>query len=176
MTYKVLKHTKSGQVLTVSIIKILDESGTTNQIASELDDLSKEVMWDDEINVVILTGASDNTFSALADPAASFSWLSNERGKESVKLADVIAGIEQPVIAAIQGEVIGQGLEALLACDLRIGDASCSFGFPQINDGFMPWDGGTQRLSRLVGKAKAMEMLLTGEIIDAQTHRQWTGK
>lgn len=168
MVYKALKCSKSGQVLIVSIIKMLDDDGTTIQITSELSDLAKEIMWDDEVNVIILTGASDDTFSVLADPTASFSWLSSEWGAAPVKPADVIAGFEQPVIAGIQGEVIGQGLEVLLACDLRIGDASCSFGFPQINDGYMPWDGGTQRLSRVVGKAKSMEMLLTGEIIDAQ--------
>jgi enoyl-CoA hydratase len=168
MVYNNLKYKRSGNALIVSIIKMLDNDGTTVQITSELSDLAKEILWDDEIKVIILTGASDDTFSASAEPAASFSWLSDEWGVEPVKPALVVAGIEQPVIAAIQGEVIGQGLEILLACDLRIGDTSCSFGFPQINEGHMPWDGGTQRLSRLVGKAKAMEMLLTGEMIDAK--------
>jgi enoyl-CoA hydratase/carnithine racemase len=168
MGYSALKYSKSGQVLIVSIIKMLDDDGTTIRLASELADLAKEIMWDDQINAAILTGASDDTFSVLADPKAALSLLSSEWDVVPVKPAEVIAGFEQPVIAAIQGEAIGQGLEVLLACDLRIGDASCSFGFPQIKDGYIPWDGGTQRLSRVVGKAKTMEMLLTGEIIDAQ--------
>jgi enoyl-CoA hydratase/carnithine racemase len=72
------------------------------------------------------------------------------------------------VIAAISGDVIGQGLELALACDLRIASETSHFGLPQIKTGHLPSDGGTQRLSRLVGRGKGLEMILTGEIIDAQ--------
>jgi enoyl-CoA hydratase/carnithine racemase len=72
------------------------------------------------------------------------------------------------VIAAISGDAIGQGLELALACDIRIASEASRFGLPQIESGVIPWDGGTQRLSRLVGKGKALEMILTGEMIEAQ--------
>jgi enoyl-CoA hydratase len=79
-----------------------------------------------------------------------------------------IAKLDQPVVAAISGDAIGQGLELVLACDIRIASETSRFGLPQIESGVIPRDGGTQRLSRLVGKGKALEMILTGEIIDAQ--------
>jgi enoyl-CoA hydratase/carnithine racemase len=167
MVYHAFEHHKSGQTMVINIASLIDDNGTTVRFASELVDLSKEMMWDDDINVIILSGKSNDTFSVAADPVASFSWLDDEWGVEPEKPAEIIAAIEKPVIAAIRGDITGQGLELVLACDLRIGDDSCRFGFPQIKDGFMPWDGGTQRLSRVVGKAKALEMLLTGEMIDA---------
>jgi enoyl-CoA hydratase/carnithine racemase len=68
----------------------------------------------------------------------------------------------------IGGDAIGLGLELALACDIRIAADTAHFGFPHIKEGLIPWDGGTQRLSRVVGQAKAMEMILTGEVIDAE--------
>jgi enoyl-CoA hydratase len=76
--------------------------------------------------------------------------------------------MDLPVIAAIRGDAAGHGLELALACDLRIATEASHFGFPHIQKGFIPRDGGTQRLSRLVGRSKALEMILTGEMIDAQ--------
>ena len=83
-------------------------------------------------------------------------------------VSEPIARIDRPVIAAIQGDAIGQGLEMALACDLRIAAETSRFGLPQIKAGLIPWDGGTQRLARLVGRGKALEMILTGETIDAR--------
>jgi enoyl-CoA hydratase/carnithine racemase len=81
--------------------------------------------------------------------------------------AAIIAAIDRPVIAAINGVALGQGLELALACDLRVCSRTASFGMPQLTSGEMPWDGGTQRLSRLVGRGKALELILLGETIDA---------
>jgi enoyl-CoA hydratase/carnithine racemase len=78
-----------------------------------------------------------------------------------------VASLAIPVIAAINGDALGQGLELALACDIRIAVGSARFGFPQIASGSMPRDGGTQRLPRLIGRGKAMEMLLTGQSVDA---------
>jgi enoyl-CoA hydratase/carnithine racemase len=72
------------------------------------------------------------------------------------------------VIAAINGDATGQGLELALACDIRVATEASHFGLPHIKKGLIPWDGGTQRLSRLVGSGKTLEMILTGEMIDAQ--------
>ena len=79
-----------------------------------------------------------------------------------------MAKLKQPVIAVIGGDAIGLDLELALACDIRIGIKNARFGFPQIRQGRMPFNGGTQRLPRLIGLAKAIDMILTGELIDAE--------
>ena len=81
--------------------------------------------------------------------------------------AAAIASINCPVIAAINGDALGQGLELALSCDIRIAADTARFGLPQVGQGILPGDGGTQRLARIVGRGKAMELLLTGNTIDA---------
>ncbi len=78
-----------------------------------------------------------------------------------------MAGLDRPVIAAINGKAIGTGLELALSCDLRIASDTACFGLPQLSQGFIPWDGGSQRLPRIVGRARALELLLTSRTIDA---------
>ena len=78
-----------------------------------------------------------------------------------------VAGIEKPVIAAINGDALGQGLELALACDIRIASQKAHFGFPDVALGLIPSDGGTQRLPRIIGRGKALELILTAEIINA---------
>src|SRR3989304_5565246 len=88
-----------------------------------------------------------------------------------VNLNDMVSdrpGMDRPVIAAIHGDAIGQGLEMALACDIRIAVETSRLGMPQIKAGLIPWDGGTQRLTRLVGRGKALEMILTGETIRSE--------
>ena len=80
---------------------------------------------------------------------------------------ETTAGLKQPVIAAIKGDALGLGLELALACDVRIGTKGARFGVPAVSKGLIPSAGGTQRLPRLVGQGKAMEMLLTTNVIDA---------
>lgn len=82
-------------------------------------------------------------------------------------MAQTIANLKMPIIAAINGPAIGQGLEIALACDIRVASTEATFQLPQINFGFMPWDGGTQRLPRIVGRSRALELLLTGREVDA---------
>jgi len=79
-----------------------------------------------------------------------------------------VSQLEQPAIAAINGDAFGEGLELALACDLRICAEHARLAMPQIQYGKIPWDGGTQRLSRLVGRGKALELILTGDMVDAQ--------
>lgn len=82
--------------------------------------------------------------------------------------AYAISRIEKPVIAAINGDALGQGLELALACDLRLAADGARLAITQVTQGLLPWDGGTQRLARLVGRGKALEMLLTGEAVEAR--------
>ena len=127
-------------------------------------EICTQINGDEEIYLTVITGAGD-VFCTGENNALQRA----DEGPGSVSDAGAIAGLDCPTIAAINGDAIGPGLELALACDLRIAADKAKFGLPQIAYGKIPQDGGTQRLSRLVGRGKALELMLTGEIIDAQT-------
>jgi enoyl-CoA hydratase/carnithine racemase len=138
------------------------------QLSSELRDLCTDALLDSSTRVVVLTEAEENAF--LIDPETASPGSEEDPFPESSigSLAEPFSKLDVPVLVAAHGDVIGQGLELALASDMRIASEGARFGLTQIRRGNIPGDGGTQRLSRLVGKAKAMEMILTGEIIDAR--------
>lgn len=119
----------------------------------DLAELCNRIAWDEQASVVLLI-FGDGIDTRLSDAKSS--------------PVEMIAGLKQPVIAALKGDAIGLSLEMALACDLRIGTENARFGLPQIRDGCIPSHGGTQRLPRLVGQGKALEIILTGELIDAR--------
>jgi enoyl-CoA hydratase/carnithine racemase len=112
---------------------------------SELAELCEQLAWNEEARAVVLI---------------------IDKGIES-SYARRVSQVKQPVIAALRGDALGPSLELALACDIRIGTESSCFGMPQIREGLMPSGGGTQRLPRIIGPGKAMEMVLTGMTIDA---------
>jgi enoyl-CoA hydratase/carnithine racemase len=122
----------------------------------DVEELCDRIAWDEEARVVLLIFGRD-----INDILKK----SLETGRNS--LIEAIAKMKQPVIAAMRGDAVGPALELALACDLRIGTRSARFGFPEIQEGNVPSNGGTQRLPRLVGRGKALYMILTGELIDA---------
>jgi enoyl-CoA hydratase len=131
----------------------------------------EELRADESVRVVVFTGAGEKAFIAGAD-------IAEFAGRSAVTQRDVMTGrslftaidtFPKPVIAMINGYCLGGGCELALACDLRIAGERASFGQPEINLGIIPGGGGTQRLTHLVGEGKAMELILTGEIINAQT-------
>src|ERR1044072_1621054 len=133
--------------------------------------LLEQLRTADSAGVVVFTGAGDKAFIAGAD-------IGEFAGRTAITQRDVmmtrslftaIDTFPKPVIAMINGYCLGGGCELALACDIRIASETASFGQPEINLGIIPGGGGTQRLTRLIGKGKAMEMILTGEIIDAKT-------
>jgi enoyl-CoA hydratase len=139
---------------------------TREEGAALLEELSK----DDSVGVVVFTGAGDKAFIAGAD-IAEFAGRTANMQREVMhgrSLFTAIDSFPKPVIAMINGYCLGGGCELALACDIRIASENASFGQPEINLGIIPGGGGTQRLTRLVGEGKAMELILTGEIIDAQ--------
>ena len=126
---------------------------------------------DDEAWVAIITGAGDRAFSAGADLRDMIPALMDEPARERFELAPTIMRgmyISKPLIAAINGYAFGGGLEVALACDIRIAASSAQMGQPEVGLGLLPGWGGTQRLPRLLGESRAMEIILTGEPLSAE--------
>ena len=133
--------------------------------------LLAELRGDDSVGVVVFTGAGDKAFIAGAD-IAEFAGRTAMMQRDVMTARSLFTAIDtfpKPIIAMINGYCLGGGCELALACDIRIASETASFGQPEINLGIIPGGGGTQRLTRLVGEGKAMELILTGEIIDAKT-------
>lgn len=144
----------------------------SRQMGQEIQEACKLINGDEDIYVVIITGAGD-VFSRGSELEKSFQ--SEEKGYRrdadigtQISIVPQVAGIEKPVIAAINGDAIGQGLELALACDLRVASDKAHFGFPDVGMGVIPTDGGTQLLPRIIGKGKALELILTADIINAR--------
>lgn len=137
----------------------------------ELEDVVAEIASSPEIRVAILTGAGTKAFVAGADIAVMRDMTSTQARDLALGAHRTYAAIEQspkPFIAAVNGYALGGGCELAMACDIRIASENAKFGQPEINIGILPGFGGTQRLPRLVGKGRALEIILTGEMIDAR--------
>jgi enoyl-CoA hydratase len=168
MIYKSIVYQKKDYVAIIDLVGIKNDMMELVQLCDELAEVSLRITLEKGIRVVILNGGIENSFSI--EPGLIHTDSEFDYGKRSKfwSLADPIVKIEQPVIATINGDAFGQGFELGLACDLRICSENSQFSMTQVTSGVIPGDGGTQRLSRLVGKGKALEMILTGEVIDAE--------
>ncbi len=161
ITYSSLIYQKTGHCIAVEIARCPAHKAAAAQLAVELEDLCDQISWDEEGRVVVL---------AFEGVMHERSWLDPGQygeGERPPSLVKPIARLKQPVIAAIKGDAIGLGLELALACDIRIAAEGARLGLAQIGEGFLPSDGGTQRLPRLIGYSRAMAMILTGEPIAA---------
>jgi enoyl-CoA hydratase len=160
----------TGPVATVTVnrptaLNALD-AATLNALVAAFTALGAEP----EVRCVILTGAGDKAFVAGADIKAMAAMTPAEAGalaKISHLLGDLIEGLHAPVIAAVGGYALGGGCELALACDFIYASRTAKFGQPEVNLGVIPGLGGTQRLTRRVGIARARELLYTGAVIDA---------
>lgn len=137
----------------------------------ELHDAFEELDQDDDIRVIILTGSGDKAFVAGAD-ISEFSDFDVTQGTKLARLGqknlfDFVCNLSTPVIAAVNGFALGGGLELAMACHIRVCSEQARMGLPEVSLGLIPGYGGTQRLPQLVGKGKAMEMVMTGGMIDA---------
>ena len=144
------------------------ENRITQGMADELRQTLALIDQDDDIRVVALTGAGD-VFCA-GDEVSDTTQDSLEEARQhlqSLRVTPAVNRLGKPVIAVINGNALGHGLEIALACDIRLASETSKFSFPGVSVGTMPYDGGTQRLPRLIGRARATEMLFTGRVIDA---------
>jgi enoyl-CoA hydratase len=155
---------KSNHIAGITLNRPDEKNEINLQMSQEMDEICRQINEDNDIYVVIITG-SGNIFCGGNEIQKSS--RSDEEPAQKYNLAASVAGIEKPVIAAVNGDALGAGLELALACDVRIAAQNAHFGFPEITSGLIPVNGGTQRLPRIVGKGKALELILTGEIIDA---------
>jgi len=169
--YETLLLERAGRVAIITINRPDKRNALTIKTREEGAALLEELRRDDSVGVVVFTGAGDKAFVAGADIAefAGRTAMTQREVMVGRSLFTAIDTFPKPVIAMINGYCLGGGCELALACDIRIASETASFGQPEINLGIIPGGGGTQRLTRLVGEGKAMEMILTGEIIDAQT-------
>jgi enoyl-CoA hydratase len=169
--YETLLLERAGRVAIVTINRPDKRNALNIKTREEGAAVLEELSTDDSVGIVVFTGAGDKAFVAGAD-IAEFSGRTAITQREVMTGRSLFTAIDtfpKPVIAMINGYCLGGGCELALACDIRIASESASFGQPEINLGIIPGGGGTQRLTRLVGEGKAMELILTGEIIDAKT-------
>jgi enoyl-CoA hydratase len=142
------------------------------QLMLELQTCFQAIRNDAEVRVVILTGSGQKAFAAGADIGELASQATTLEGKETSELGQrvlsMIENLGKPVIAAINGYALGGGCELAMACTLRIAADTAMMGLPEVKLGLIPGYGGTQRLSHLIGKSRALELILTGDSISAQ--------
>jgi len=172
LDYQYLLYTKEDGIGTVTINRREAMNALNSQVLDEIFFKFQEIGESPDVRVVILTGNGQKAFVAGAD-------ISEMAPRGSVEMRtmigkfrrsfDAVYGLNKPVIAAINGFALGGGCELAMCCDLRIAADTAKFSQPEINLGLIPGAGGTQRLSRLVGMAKAKELIYLGDMIDAQT-------
>lgn len=143
----------------------------------ELHEAIKSLDQDDKVRVIIITGSEEKAFVAGAD-IAEFSNFSVNEGKNLASegqelLFNYIENLSKPVIAAMNGFALGGGLELAMACHFRVASDNARMGLPEVSLGLIPGYGGTQRLPQLVGKGRALEMILTGGMIGTEQALAW---
>ncbi len=143
----------------------------------ELHEAFKALEQDKNVKVIILTGSGEKAFVAGADISEFANFSEKEGGKLAAKgqkmLFDFVENLSTPVIAAVNGFALGGGLELAMSCHFRVASDNAKMGLPEVSLGVIPGYGGTQRLPQLVGKGKAMEMIMTAGMIDAESALRW---
>ncbi|HEY5048679.1 MAG TPA: enoyl-CoA hydratase [Rhizomicrobium sp.] len=168
MDYQNILVTHEGKVALVTLNRPKALNALNSALLAELVAALEGFEHDDRVRAIVLTG-SERAFAAGADikEMAPKSYLDMYATNFFADAADRIAAIRKPIIAAVAGYALGGGCELAMLCDFIIAADTAKFGQPEITLGVMPGIGGTQRLTRLVGKSKAMEMCLTGRNMDA---------
>lgn len=166
----ILFETDNDNIATITVNRPDKLNALNEQVLNDLASATLEVEKDENIKGMIVTGAGEKAFVAGADIQA-INELDEESGKsfsrKGQQIFQAIEDLRKPVIAAVNGYALGGGCELALACHLRIASENAQFGLPETSLGLVPGYGGTQRLTRLAGKAKALEMMMTANPIKA---------
>lgn len=170
MEYSTIKTALENNIFIITINRPDKLNALNKNVLEELNVAMDSVYNDDKIKAVIITGAGEKAFVAGAD-IGEFTSVDDDQGAAlSKKGQDIFFKIEncpKPVIAAVNGFALGGGCELAMACHFRLASENAKFGQPEVNLGLIPGYGGTQRLAMLVGKGKAMELMMTGNMIGA---------
>ncbi len=168
---KNLSLTTSENILTITIEREKSLNALNQDTLSELKEAIQAANDDKEVQGIILTGAGEKAFVAGAD-ISEFAEVNEVTGRKFAEngqeIFQMIEDSHKPVIAAVNGFALGGGCELAMACHIRIATQNAKFGQPEVNLGIIPGYGGTQRLTHLIGRGKAMELMLTGDMIGAE--------
>lgn len=156
--YEIAEH-----IATITLCRPEAGNAIDELMAAALRDACERARQDDDVRVVMIAGAGD-AFCVGTEGAAG-GLAPDDMAR--LRVSDAAAAIEKPTIALLNGDALDQGLELALACDARVAAADARLGLTQVSKGVMPWDGGTQRLPRLIGQSGALEMILTGRVVRA---------
>ena len=171
MSYNNLTYEIENRINIISINRPEKLNALNIETFSEIDHAIKSSVANDEVRIIILTGVGEKAFVAGAD-IKEFVNFTMEQGSELSEsghkiLSETIEGCPKPIIAAINGYALGGGLELAMACHIRVASENSKMGLPEVSLGVIPGYGGTQRLPQLVGKGRALDMILTAKMIDA---------
>ncbi|NOZ36243.1 MAG: enoyl-CoA hydratase [Chlorobi bacterium] len=170
MTYEnILTEIKDG-ILTITLNRPKQLNALNKAVFTEVESIFTDIATKDEVKSILITGSGEKAFAAGAD-IKEFANFSVEEGKElsanGQRIFKIIETFSKPVIAAVNGFALGGGLELAMACHIRLASDNARFGQPEVSLGVTPGYAGTQRLTQLIGKGKAMELLMTGAMIKA---------
>ena len=171
MNYNNILFEIKNHIAVVTINRPDKLNALNRQTIDELEDVFHSVKNDPDVFVVVVTGSGEKAFVAGADISElnKLNVLSaKEFSEKGNKVFRMIEALDKPVIAAVNGFALGGGCELALACHIRLASENAKFGQPEVNLGIIPGYGGTQRLARVINSARALEMILTGDMVSAE--------
>jgi enoyl-CoA hydratase len=175
LSLETVTYEKKGRIAYVTMNRPKVLNALNHTALADLRAAFEDARDDESVRGVVLTGAGDKSFIAGADineVATDTPVQAEAKTRRGHDLMDLIENLGKPVVAAVNGFALGGGCEAALACTIRLASDSAKFGLPEVKLGIIPGYGGTQRLPRLVGKGVAMQLILSGGMIDArEAHR-----
>ena len=177
MSYENILVDINGSIMKITINRPKQLNALNGATIAELSEAFKAGETDTNVRAIIITGMGDKAFVAGAD-IKEFAEFNVEEGKRLSKnghdtLFDLVANLKTPVIAAINGYCLGGGLELAMASHIRIASDNAMMGLPEVSLGVIPGYGGTQRLTQLVGKGKALELIMTAGMMKAEEAKDW---
>ncbi|MGY0691954.1 enoyl-CoA hydratase/isomerase family protein [Virgibacillus sp. FSP13] len=175
MTYQYIELVRKEKLAYIIINRPEVRNALNQETLDEMVHALDALAHNEEVGCIIFTGKGNKSFAAGAD----INQLKEKTAADALKqegmqhVYDLIESYEKPTIAMVNGYALGGGCELAMACDIRIASTNAKFGLPELNLSIIPSAGGTQRLARLVGKGKALDMILTGKLLDANEATQF---